>query len=254
MPAFEYHQFPYLSDNYGVLVHSSETGETACVDAGDCDAALQALRDTGWTLSHILVTHHHGDHTAGLSELKKATQAHVIGPAYESAPIADIDQRVSDGEQFEFAGQSVQVFHTPGHTTDMVNYYLPAESVYFAGDTLFTMGCGKLFEGTPEMMWESLGKVMALPPETTIYCSHEYTLENAEFAITVEPDNTDLQARIARDKALRADNKPTVPSTLAEELATNPFLRPDSPSIRRQLSMESASDLEIFTEVRKRRG
>lgn len=254
MSALEFHQFPYLSDNYGVLVHSAETEETACVDAGDADAALAALEETGWKLSHIFITHHHADHTAGLTALKKATSANVIGPAVESTPITGIDQRVGDGDSFSFAGTQVQVLHTPGHTLDMINFFIPSEGVLFAGDTLFTMGCGKLFEGDAPTMWESLNKIMRLPGDTVVYCSHEYTLENAEFAIQVDPDNKELQQRIEKAKALRTQNKPTVPSTLAEELATNPFLRAGDPAIKKRLALSDDSDLATFTELRIRRG
>ncbi len=254
MSELEFHQFPYLSDNYGVLVHSPATGETACVDAGDADAAMAALAAKSWNLTHIFVTHHHADHTAGLMDLKRSTNSTVIGPAVESRPIEGLDQRVNDGDSFAFGGVHVQVLHTPGHTLDMMNYYIPSQGVLFAGDTLFTMGCGKLFEGDAETMWESLNKIMRLPGETVVYCSHEYTLENAEFAIKVDPDNEDLKQRIKKAKALRADNQPTVPSTLAEELATNPFLRASDANIKRGLALTDDSDLATFTELRIQRG
>ena len=256
----QFYQFPYMSDNYGVLVHDAVSGETACVDAGDADAALQALQHTGWTLTQIWITHHHADHTAGLSALKQATNAAVTGPDASlnpATPIVGIDRFVNEGDSFVFGANeadTVAVLHTPGHTLDMVNYSLPAAGVYFAGDTLFTMGCGKLFEGTPEMMWTSLNKIMTLPPATVVYCSHEYTVENGEFAVQVEPDNTALQQRMEQSISRRADGLPTVPSTLAEELATNPFLRASDQHLRDTLGLASASDLEVFTEVRKRRG
>lgn len=254
MSALEFVQFPYLSDNYGVLIHSPATGETACVDAGEAAPLLAALNERGWTLSQLWITHHHADHTAGLAQVKAATGCHVIGPAVESTPISGLDQRVGEGDVLSFAGTEVQILHTPGHTLDMMNYYLPSEGVLFAGDTLFTLGCGKLFEGTAPQMWESLGKLMALPKETVVYCSHEYTLENGEFAIQVDPDNVDLQMRLKTAAALRKDDQPTVPSSIAEELATNPFFRASNPNIRRQLGMQNATDLDVFTELRKRRG
>ncbi len=254
MAALEFFQFPYMADNYGVLVHAPATGETACVDAGDADAALAALKDTGWTLSEIWVTHHHADHTAGLAALKQATGSRVVGPAKQSAPIKGIDTAVSEGDAMTFGGVKVEVLHTPGHTTDMINYYLPSENALFAGDTLFTLGCGKLFEGTAPMMWDSLNKLMKLPADTTMYCSHEYTQENAAFAITVDPSNPALLERIKKVDALRADNQPTVPSTIGEELATNPFFRASDSAIRGVLGMQDATDVEVFTEIRKRRG
>jgi len=254
MSRFEYVQFPYLSDNYGVLIHDSESGATACVDAGDGDAVLAAIKQSGWTLSELWITHHHGDHTAGLQAVKKATGCSVIGPRIESTPISGVDQRVGEGDVHSFAGVDVQVFHTPGHTLDMINYYLPSEKVLFAGDTLFTLGCGKLFEGTAEQMWASLNKLMVLPADTTMYCSHEYTLENGAFAVQVDPDNVDLQNRMQAAQAAQDANRPTVPSTIAEELATNPFFRAANPAIRQQLGMDGATDLAVFTELRKRRG
>ncbi|MBX2823272.1 MAG: hydroxyacylglutathione hydrolase [Gammaproteobacteria bacterium] len=254
MPVLEYVQFPYLSDNYGVLVHDPASGQTACVDAGEAAPLLAALADRGWTLSELWITHHHADHTAGLQEVKSATGCKVIGPSIESKPIAGLDHRVGQGDTHTFAGVDVQVLHTPGHTLDMMNYYLPTENVLFAGDTLFTLGCGKLFEGTAEQMWDSLNQLMALPPETTVYCSHEYTLENGAFALSVDPTNPDLVNRMQAAEASRAADQPTVPSTIAEELATNPFFRAANPAVRQQLGMESASDLEVFTELRKQRG
>lgn len=256
MSKFEIHQFPFVwDDNYGVLIHSPETGETACIDCGDAKAYQQALDEKGWDLTHIFVTHHHADHTTGVLELKAQNNATVIGPDYLGAnPIKGIDQRVKDGMSFQFAGKEIQVIYTPGHTMDLICYYIPEDGVIFVGDTLFAMGCGKDFEGTPAMIWESLKKIHALPPETLIYCSHEYTQENAAFAIKIDPDNAALKARMIEVDRKRAAGLPTVPFTLATELATNPFLRADDAGIRRQLGMEEASEVEVFTEIRVRRG
>jgi len=256
MSQFEYFQFPYdWDDNYGVLIHSPETGETACIDGGIAETYQQALNEKGWTLTHLLITHHHPDHTTGVMALKEATHCHVIGPDYLGGrPIQGIDQRVKDGESFIFAGKEIQVIHTPGHTMDLVNYYIPEDGVIFVGDALFAMGCGKVFEGTPAMVWESLKKIQALPEETLIYCSHEYTQENAQFAQQVDPTNKALHTRIAEVDRLRAANLPTVPFTLATELATNPFLRANDANIRQQLGMIDAAEVEVFTELRQRRG
>jgi len=253
MTALQFHQFPYMNDNYGVLVHSPETGETACVDAGDAQAARQALSNLGWQLSHIWITHHHGDHTAGLAELKQQTGAVVIGPAQLSVSIEGLDQTVSDGDSFSFANIDVQVIHTPGHTTDMMNFYLPSEQVVFTGDTLFTLGCGRVFEGDMPMMWNSLTKLMALPASTTVYCSHEYSQANAAFALSVDPDNEKLIARAAAIDSLRQQNQPTVPTTIKEELETNPFLRAADPGIRKHLGLQDADDAVVFAEIRKRK-
>lgn len=252
--SLEIHQFPYMSDNYGVLLHDPATGTTACVDAGDATAALSALKHKGWTLDLLLITHHHADHTAGLQEIKEATGATVVGPAAgKSNPIAGLDKEVLDGESFQLGDFDVNVLHTPGHTLDMMNYYLPGAGVLFSGDTLFTMGCGRLFEGDAATMMASLAKLKALPADTTIYCSHEYTLHNGGFALSVDPDNIELQIRVAKAEEMRADDVATVPSTLEEELATNPFLRPDDAAIRQTLGMTNATDLEVFTELRERR-
>ena len=255
MSKLEIYQFPYeWDDNYGVLLHSPETGETACIDAGVAKTYQAALDEKGWDLTHILVTHHHRDHVTGLVELKEATNSKVIGPDYiGKGNIPAIDQRVRDGDTFTFAGQTVRVIYVPGHTMDLVSYYFEEQGAVFVGDTLFAMGCGKAFEGTAEMVWESLQKLMALPEDTIIYCSHEYTQENAQFAITVDPTNKALQERIEEVDRLRAADIPTVPFTLATELATNPFLRPNDKAMRKHLQMEDATDEEVFVEVRRLR-
>lgn len=242
-----------MSDNYGVLLHSPDTGETTCIDCGDASATLDALNKTGWTLTDIWITHHHADHTAGVMELKQATSAKVTGPEPLSSAIAGMDKTLSDGSTFSFAGINVQAIHTPGHTKDMINYYLAEENMVFTGDTLFTLGCGRLFECDAKTMNRSLAKLTALPKDTLVYSSHEYTLTNAKFALSVDPDNTALQARFKTIEALRADGKATVPSTLRDELATNPFLRAADPGIRSVLNMPDASDDEVFAEIRNRK-
>jgi hydroxyacylglutathione hydrolase len=252
--ALELYQYPYgPGANYGVLVHDPSSGATASVDAGDAAALMAALRKTGWTLTEIWVTHHHADHTDGIEEVKSATGCTVIGPKPQSQPIAGVDTRYGDGDTFDFSGHRVEVIHTPGHTTDMINFYLPGEGVVFTGDTLFVMGCGRLFEGDGPMMHASLQKLATLPAETVVYCSHEYTEANAAFALTVDPANSELREKASKIKALRAQGKPTVPTTLAEELATNPFLRAGDPAIRAHLGMDTATDAEVFTEIRHRK-
>jgi len=248
------HLFPYNSDNYGVLVHDAQTGATAAVDAGNAEAYLAALDETGWGLTDLWITHHHWDHTDGLAQIKAATGCIVTGPASgKSTAIAGLDRQVWDGDAPDFAGTPVRIIATPGHTTDMINYHLPTESLVFTGDTLFTLGCGRVFEGNPAMMWESLEKLMALPPETVVYSSHEYTLANAKFTLSVDPGNAALRARAEKFEAMRKKSEPTVPTTIGEELATNPFLRAADPAIREHLGMAGASDAEVFAEVRKRK-
>lgn len=252
MANFEYFQFPYMSDNYGVLIHDPATGDTAGVDVGDADAYLSALTEKGWSLTHLFITHHHADHIAGLQEVKSKTSCKVVGPKSHSN-ISGLDQKVADGDTFQFAGHDVKVIHTPGHTADMLNYYIADDNVVFTGDTLFSLGCGRLFEGDADTMWQSLCKLKQLPSDTTVYSSHEYTAANANFAITVDPQNKNLQSRIENIKDLRSQGKPTVPSLLSEELATNPFLRADDQAIRIHLKMADATDAAVFAEIRQRK-
>ena len=247
------HQFPYGDDNYGVLLHCHNSGETAMIDAGDADAGEKALARTGWSLSQIWITHHHGDHTAGLAALKAAHNAHVIGPATGGKPVAGVDQQVDDSGHFAFASREVQVLTTPGHTLDMTNFYLPSEKLVFTGDTLFAMGCGRLFEGNAPMMWASLNKLMALPDDTTIYCSHEYTVGNATFALSVDPNNQTLIDRAQQVTDLRIAGEPTVPTIMSLEKATNPFLRTGDRGIRSILEMPNDSDAAVFAEIRRRK-
>lgn len=249
----EFFQFPYGSDNYGVLVHDAESGETALVDAGDAGAALKALKTKGWTLTQIWITHHHGDHTVGLMDVKNATGAEVIGPNPVSTSIKGLDRQMGDGDTFAFGGMDVRVIHTPGHTTDMINFHIAEAGVAFTGDTLFTLGCGRLFEGDAAMMWESLSKLIALPDETIIYSAHEYTMANAKFAASVDTANPSLDVRIMEVKAKRERGAATSPTSLSMEKATNPFLRANDPSIRAFLNMEAATDAEVFAEIRKRK-
>ncbi len=249
----EIHQFPYGDDNYGVLLHCHNSGETAMVDAGDADAGEQALARTGWPLSQIWITHHHGDHTMGLAALKAAHNAHVIGPATGGKPVAGVDQQVDESAHFAFASREVRVLTTPGHTLDMTNFYLPSEKLVFTGDTLFAMGCGRLFEGDAPMMWASLNKLMALPDDTTIYCSHEYTVGNATFALSVDPNNQTLIDRAQQVTDLRIAGESTVPTIMSLEKATNPFLRAGDPGIRSILEMPNDSDAEVFAEIRRRK-
>lgn len=254
MPDLKIHQFSCLSDNFGVLIHDPGSGMTASIDAPEEAAVEQALRETGWSLSHILVTHYHGDHTQGIAGLKQTHGATVIGPAGEADKIPTLDRTVSDGDSFAFGGFTVTVIATPGHTLGQVNFHLPEAAVAFTGDTLFALGCGRVFEGSHGMMWQSLDTLRArLPDETTIYCGHEYTLANGRFALTVDPDNAALQARMTEIEALREAGKPTLPTTMAQERATNPFLRPDDPAIQANLGMAGAAPEAVFSEIRRRK-
>ena len=243
------HQFTYGSDNYGVLLQEPASGATALVDAGDAAAALAALAETGWSLSQIWLTHHHGDHTAGTAEIVAATGARIHGP--DSIP--GVTNPVADGGEIDFAGIKVAAIATPGHTMDMLNFHIPSEKLLFTGDTLFAMGCGRLFEGDAATMWASLCKLMALDDETVIYCGHEYTAANADFALSVDPDNEALMRRVMAVRDLRAAGQPTIPTMLALEKITNPFLRAGDPAIRAHLGMSDADDVDVFAEIRHRK-
>jgi hydroxyacylglutathione hydrolase len=247
----EIHQFICLDDNYGVLLHDPRSGGTACIDAPDASRIMAALDEKGWKLTHLLITHHHADHVQGLERLKQETGCMAIGPA--NPAIAGIDRHVGDGDRIELLGDEVAVIATPGHTLDMVNYHFTRAGAVFTGDTLFAMGCGRVFEGTPQQMWESLQKLMLLPVATRIYCGHEYTLSNARFALKIDPENKQLQARASEVEKLRAEGRMTLPSTVELELATNPFLRASSAAIRRTLGLEEATDAAVFAEIRERK-
>ncbi|MEM6728895.1 MAG: hydroxyacylglutathione hydrolase, partial [Pseudomonadota bacterium] len=223
--AVQFHQFPYLRDNYGVLLRDKATGRTACVDTGEASAVFKALEDTGWELHELWITHWHHDHTDGMPEVKAKTGCEVIGPSYKGGLDLSYDKRVAAGDSFAFGALTVEAWHTPGHTMDMINYYLPAEAVIFTGDTLFAMGCGRVFEGSHADMYASMEMLRRLPPETRVYGGHEYTQANARFALSVDPGNAALQARAKEVDDLRAAGTPTMPTTMAAEFATNPFLR-----------------------------
>ena len=244
---FQYHQFKYGSDNYGVLVHDTKTKETVAVDAGNSTGYLNALKEMGWSLTQIWITHHHGDHTDGLSDLKKQTGAKVFGPK----SIEYVDVGLSEGDQFEFSGEHVRVLETPGHTLDMLNFYLKSEETIFTGDTLFVMGCGRLFEGSAEQMYNSISKLLELPRETIVYCSHEYTLANAKFALSVDPENIELITRYKSIEVTLKNGLPTVPTTIKRELQTNPFCRFGDIAIRRELGMIESSDSSVFKKLRE---
>lgn len=253
MASLQIHQFPCLGDNYGYLVHDPDSGLTAAIDSPDAEVIRHALDERGWKLDYILNTHHHADHAGGNLALKASTGCTIVGARADADRIPGIDILVGEGDHFMLGEHSARVIETPGHTRAHICYSFDADRVVFVGDTLFSMGCGRLFEGTPAQMWTSLQKIMQLPDETMIFCAHEYTQSNGRFALSVEPDNPALRARMREVDALRADNQPTVPSTLGVEKATNPFLRPASPGLRATLGLAAASDTEVFAETRKRK-
>lgn len=230
--ALRVHQFPCLSDNYGFLLRDDVSGETVCIDTPDAQAYLDAAAAQGWTITQIWNTHWHPDHAGGNAAIVAATGATVVAPAGEGERIAAADRRVSGGDSFRLGAHDVAVIDVAGHTLGHVAYHLPGESMAFVGDSLFALGCGRMFEGTPDMFWASLLRLKALPPATTLYCAHEYTASNARFAVHVDPDNAALAAYVDEVTARRADGLPTVPTILSRELATNPFLRADDPALQ----------------------
>jgi hydroxyacylglutathione hydrolase len=251
--ALRIHQFACLADNYGYLLHDPDTGLTASIDSPDAEAIERELAGQGWTLDYILNTHHHADHAGGNLRLKARTGCSIVGARADAGRIPGIDVMVGEGDSFALGKHDARIIETPGHTRAHVCYLFEADRAAFVGDTLFSMGCGRLFEGTPGEMWTSLQKVMQLPDETRIYCAHEYTQSNGHFALSLEPDNPALLARLREVVRLRAANQPSVPSTLGTEKATNPFLRPASPELRARLGMPTASDVEVFAETRRRK-
>ncbi|MEM6834213.1 MAG: hydroxyacylglutathione hydrolase [Pseudomonadota bacterium] len=244
-------QLPVLYDNYIYLAHEPKAGATAVVDPAVADAPLEAAAARGWTITHILNTHHHMDHVGGNLEIKEKTGCTIVGCAADADRIPGIDVQVSEGDHYALGACEAQVFFTPGHTRGHIAYWFEDAAALFCGDTLFAMGCGRLFEGTPEQMWTSLQKFMVLPDETQVYCAHEYTEANGTFALSVEPQNPDLVARMASVKALRKAGKPTIPSTIALEKATNPFLRPTSLDLRETIALSAASDVKVFARTRE---
>jgi hydroxyacylglutathione hydrolase len=245
-------QIPVLRDNYVYLLREPETLATAAVDPSVAPPVLEALAREGWRLTHVLNTHHHNDHTGGNRELKEATGCIIVGPRADRDRIPLIDIDVAEGETYALGKEEARVFDVPGHTRGHIAFWFKNSRALFCGDTLFLMGCGRLFEGTPEQMWRSLSKLKALPPETRVYCGHEYTQANARFALSVEPQNAELVARAERVNAMRAEGKSTVPGSMGDELATNPFLRADLPAL--QAVAEAPGDpVATFAAIRRRK-
>lgn len=247
------YQFTCLQDNFGVLIHDTETGRTLAIDAPEEAPIRAALAEKGWTLSDILITHHHWDHVQAAETLRDTFQCRIIGPAEEADKIGHLDQTVREGDQVAIGSLTFEVIAVPGHTLGHIAYHCPEHAFACVGDSLFALGCGRIFEGTPPMMWESLAKLASLPANTAIYCGHEYTLANAMFALTIEPKNVALVNRVADIKALRDAGKPTLPTSIGVELATNPFLRAFTPEVKAALAMEDASPAEVFAEIRQRK-
>ncbi len=245
------HQFPCLDDNYGFLIHDAASGATAAIDTPDAAEILRQAKAKGWAITEIWNTHWHPDHAGGNAAIKAATGARVTGPA-EVARIGEAPERVVvEGETLNLGASSARVLDVGGHTLGHIAYVFDAENAAFVGDALFSLGCGRLFEGTPQQMWASLQRIAALPDDFTLYCAHEYTQSNARFAIAMDPCNRALQSRVAEIDQLRAAGKPTVPMNLKQEKATNPFLR--APQLKGALMLANAEDWEAFADLRARK-
>jgi len=241
------------TDNLAVLLHDETSRKTIAIDAPDGAEIAAKLDEKGWGLDILLITHHHMDHIEGIDLLKRKTGAQIIGPEAEKAKIPGLDHLVKDGDTFNTGFCMIEVLATPGHTLGEISYHIPQKKLVFTGDTLFSLGCGRLFEGLAAMMFYSLQKLGSLPDDTQIYCGHEYTESNGHFALMTDPHNQALQCRMADVVAARRHGRLTLPSTIALEHATNPFLRWADPEIRKNLGLADASDEAVFTEIRKRK-
>lgn len=242
---------PCLNDNYAYLVKGP--AGVVLIDAPEAAPIIDALDTRGWALGDLLLTHHHHDHVDGVEELRARYGCTVTGPRAEAEKMPPLDHAVQGDDSFDAGGIAVQVIYVPGHTLGHIAFYMPDAGAVFTADSLMALGCGRIFEGTAPMMWDSLCKLAALPPETMVYSGHEYTSSNAKFALAVEPGNKALILRSHKIAKARTEGRPTAACTLSEELATNPFLRPDSPEIRDLLGMKSASDADVFAEIRARK-
>jgi hydroxyacylglutathione hydrolase len=251
--AAEIRTFPCLTDNFGYLIHDPASKATASIDAPEAGPIIQALEREGWTLTDILVTHHHGDHVGGIAELKQKTDCRVVAPHDKTAKIPLADTRVKQGDIVKVGTLLARVLETPGHTLDHISFVFDDEKALFAADTLFSIGCGRVFEGTYPMMWDSLLKLRALPDDFRLYCGHEYTAANVKFALTIEPNNPDLKARAEEVTQLRAAGQPTIPTLLGDEKKANVFLRADEPAVAAAVRLKGASAAEVFGELRERK-
>ena len=247
----EVHVVPALVDNYIHVFHDGAHGVTAVVDPGEASPVRAFLGERGWRLTHILATHHHGDHIGGIADLRADSHAMLIGPKAEMDRIPEMDATYGEDDSFTLGSQTVRVFDTPGHTRGHCAFFMEQARLLFSGDTLFSLGCGRLFEGTPAQMWDSLLKLRALPGETRVYCGHEYTASNVRFALSIDPENLALKARADDVAALRARGQATVPSRLWEEVAANPFLRADDPALAARFGLTGAAHADVFAAIRK---
>ncbi|WP_295848080.1 hydroxyacylglutathione hydrolase [Tardiphaga sp.] len=251
--AAEIRLFPCLSDNFGYLIHDPQSGATASIDAPDARPIIEVLRREGWKLTDILITHHHADHVGGVKELKQTYDCRVTAPHDQKVAIQDVDIRVGEDDFVQVGALIARVLETPGHTLDHVSYVFDSERALFAADTLFSIGCGRVFEGTYPMMWQSLLRLRELPDDFRLYCGHEYTAANVKFALGIEPHNEALKARAEEVTRLRAAGKPTIPVLLGDEKKTNLFLRADDPAVAAAVRLKGFSADDVFAELRERK-
>ncbi|MBE9476907.1 MAG: hydroxyacylglutathione hydrolase, partial [Proteobacteria bacterium] len=244
---------PCLADNYAYLIRESDTGQVAVVDVPEAAPILGALKDLDWPLHQILITHHHFDHIEGLEELRKATGAQVYGAAADSKRLPPLDVSLTEGDTFKLGNETCDILDVPGHTIGHIAFLFKAAGAVFSADSLMALGCGRVFEGDFPMMWDTMLKFKALPDDVLVYSGHEYTTSNAKFALTIEPDNADLLARIKDIDAKRANNIPTVPASIGLEKATNPFMRADCAQVKALMDMPNASDTDVFGAIRTRK-
>lgn len=245
---------PCLSDNYAFLAHDAASGTTALIDAPEAEPILAVLAEKGWTLSHVLLTHHHWDHVDALPEILAVHPAKVIGAAADAHRLPPLDLQVNDGESFELGSETVTVMDVSGHTVGHIAFHMPESHAVFTADSLMALGCGRLFEGTPDQMWASLSRLAVLPDDTIVFSGHEYTLSNGRFAQTIEPDSPALAQRMDEIAKANAEGQPTVPSSLALEKATNPFLRAHLPGVKENVGFSADADPAlVFAEIRKRK-
>jgi hydroxyacylglutathione hydrolase len=248
----EIRQVPSRSDNFTVLIHDSNTGATAAIDAPDEASVISVLKETGWTLTDILVTHEHDDHIEGIPALKAKYNCRIVAPA-RSTRVPLVDVRVQEGDTVTVGSMTATVLDTPGHCADHIAFWFKRQKTVFAGDTLFALGCGRIFGCKPEELFASMEKFAAMPDDTTVYCGHEYTLSNAKFALTVDPANMTLRTRALDIENKRAQGRPTLPTTIGVEKATNPFLRSRDAGVQAALGMTGKAAVAVFTELRERK-
>jgi hydroxyacylglutathione hydrolase len=249
----ETYLFPCLKDNYGVLLHDSATGATAAIDAPDAQPVEAALKQKGWRLTDILVTHHHADHTQGIPALKQQHGCRVVAPRAEANRIPFVDETVAEGDTVTVGDLMARVIETPGHTAGHISYWLRGPKLAFVGDTLFSIGCGRVIEGDAEMMWKSLLKLRELPDDAKVFCGHEYTRSNIRFALTIEAGNEALALRSAEVDALLAKGQPSIPTIMGTEKAANPFLRADLPEVAQAVGLPDGPAWKVFAEIRSRK-